>query len=113
MDHGGFAIAALTMKLPAPGKPDDAAVTGGFLAKLRQLGSQLMDYLGIDLDAFGQLGFVRAQSPVGVLEVGYLGADGLERCGDSVAGGAAAFELGFQVGVLVGEDLAFHSGFGG
>lgn len=59
-----------------------------------------MDHLGVDLGAFGELGFVGAELLVGVLKISDAGVDALERRGDAVAGGAAAFELGFQVGCL-------------
>jgi hypothetical protein len=35
--------------------------------QLMDLGGELMDHLGIDLNAFGQLGLVRAEPSAGVL----------------------------------------------
>ena len=47
--------------------------------QLMDLGGELMDHPGIDLNAFGELGLVGAEPPAGVLKVGDMGLDVLER----------------------------------
>jgi hypothetical protein len=82
-------------------------VAGPFGAELLDLGTEAVDGLGVGVDALLEFAVLDAQPLVGGGEVADLGG------GDADDSGPLAFELGFEVGVFVGEYPAFDVGFGG